>query len=362
MPRIPDTIEVGESGSLVIVTNADGSLAEEHEFKWLRSGLQGTEQAKVAAASLAPMYNSTGYRRSRVDARPIGNGWYELTAIYSNGSIDGSSLPDAVRENDLVLGGFRAGSLDMDIAGGNEHVTQATADEESSGSREPLQNWSKRSLDDTGNPLPANQIPPDPGPHYGAIGVAGGQVQGCDKFVPSLSWTEVWHIPTKTMLQAPPPQRGLPRHPVEQDWFAGKSYLDVVRSMVGKTNRDSPNNPKSHAPKLWRGFEPGDVLFMGARFSMTKGSSSTAVSLAFSQRDTQREFYVGGVQVPLKSGWDHLWVEYEPVAEDAGRAWQRPLYVWVAQVYDRRDFCDLLIGSDWPTLWLTNEPFKDPAL
>jgi hypothetical protein len=363
MPRVPETIEVGESGVLTIVTNPDGSLAEEHEFKWIRSGLRGTEQAKLAAAELAPLYNATGYRRSRVDARPIGNTWYELTAVYSNSSIDGSSFPDAVTNSDISIGGFRAGSIDMDIAGGHEHITQATADEETTKGRKALQNWYKRTLDEAGNLLEPEDRPPDPPPDWGAIGVSGNQVQGCEKYVPSMSWTETWNIPSRILLEAPPPRDGLPRHPTERDLFEGKSYIDLVRSMVGKVNRDDPIDTRSHAPKKWRNFNAGEVLFMGARFSINAGASTASVALAFSQRDNMSNFYVGGVQVANKAGWDHLWVEYETLAQNGGGGvWQRPRYVWVAQIYERRDFCDLLIGSDWPQLFLTAEPFKDPAL
>ncbi len=354
MPQIPDLIEAGESATVTMVTNADGSVAEEHEFKWLKRGLSGTVAAKAFIKDLAPMFNGKGYRRSRTDARPIGGEWYELSASYLNQSVQ---LETEV--GDTPLSALVPGSLEMDLSGQQEHVTQAAADEASSSDGRPKQTAYKRFFDAAWNPLETED--PDPPDIAGAIGFNGQQVAGCDKLAPAMSWTETWHVPARDIFRRPPDQRKRIEGTDQFETIKGKSYLELIRATVGKTNRDDPDNDKSASKRLWRGFDPGDVLFMGARFSINKGATMVPVAFAFSARETVRDFYVGGVQVTKKRGWDHLWVEYETSSQSASVV-SLPLRVWVARVYDGVDFADLGLGSDWPELWLENQEFDDPAL
>ncbi len=350
MATIPDLIETGESAAVTIVTNADGSLAEEHEFNWLKHGLRGTAEAKQFIQQLAPLFNGDGFRRSRTDARPVGGDWYQLTATYLNSSVQ---LESTV--GDTSLAAMYAGSMDFDISGAEEHITQAVAGRQD-GLWRPLQRCWRREAD-------LGEQPPE---IYGAIGWDGQRVAGAQKFTPSMSWTETWHVPARDITRTPPDRRGDRIEGTDQfEVVRGKSFLTMIREAVGKTNRDSPSDPESDAGAYFRGFLPGDVLFLGARFAMTRGSTMVPLTFAFSHRPTVNDIYIGGVEggqdsikVGEKPGWDHLWIEYENASASSALV-AFPKRVWVARIYDRTDFAVLGLGSEWPSLWLDAAEIED---
>lgn len=321
----PEQIETLGSGSGSLTTNQDGLVGREVELRFaLRVPPESTGEfdggynsAESKARAKAPMYYA-GHRRTRLDVRSLGNRWYEVTAGYANAAVDYTD--DTLQDNAHAVesDAFSAlpGAMSFDTTGGTEKVTQAWTD-----SADP-DAYVGGYADNIGNEDSAPKT-------HGAINVSGDTVQGVDITVPAFQFTETWGIPSRVLL-------------TKSD--AGEAeYIRTLYDMTGKVNS-----------KKWRVFEPGEVLFLGARGELSRSQSMVQITYSFSARVNREDFFVGDIKVSTKAGWDYMWIEYETAA-DTERLFKRPKYVYVDRVYERRDFAVLGIGQDWPQLYLDKE-------
>lgn len=121
--------------------------------------------------------------------------------------------------------------------------------------------------------------------------------------------------------------------------FAGSTLtLSWVRTLVqatGKTNS-----------LAFLGFEPGEVLFLGASGQQpvhyddagTVTAGERDVTFRFGVSPNQSGLLIEGITVTEKRGHDYLWLSYEDEEEASGNGLTRtPVGVYVARVYKDTD-------------------------
>lgn len=145
----------------------------------------------------------------------------------------------------------------------------------------------------------------------GAIGVSGRNVEGCDIVVPVYNWTETHYL---------------------NDVYVTQAYRRALFWITGRINNAS-----------FRGFEPGEVLFMGA--SGTKRQEEDwEITFRFAASPNLIDLIVSNIAGIAKRGWEYMWVRYDD-DEVGGGLVMRPLAVYVERTYNYRDFSGMGIGS-----------------
>jgi len=179
-------------------------------------------------------------------------------------------------------------SFSFDTGGGTQHITQ--------------------SLDTRGKYGPAASDVLG-----GAIGFDGENVAGVDITVPLFNFSETHYLPDEVVNQ---------------------SYKMRLFRKTGMYNNDS-----------FRGFDPGEVLFLGASGSR-RGDGDWEISFRFSASQNQKNIKVGEITVPEKRGWDYLWVQYaDDVDDNKKQIVKKPVAAYVEKVYYGTDFTSLGIGN-----------------
>jgi hypothetical protein len=154
----------------------------------------------------------------------------------------------------------------------------------------------------------------------GAIGVDGDRINGVDIVVPSLSWSESYDVPST---------------------YVSDTYIRKISAMSGTVN-----------DATFRGFRPGEVLFLGSSGSQDwdeqKGDGPWSLTFRFvaspnADGTTLPRLKVGDLDGIEKEGHEYLWIEYENLATDTSFI-KRPKFVYVNQVYAKADFSLLGIG------------------
>ena len=338
--QLPTVIELGESGAGSVQTSQDGLLAREVELKWLASGLKSYQEAEAKAATLAPLYHNE-HRRSRLDARPIGNTWWELSAGYANAAID----PLVVENPNNALMGAAGGMVQMptavlyasvlsfDTTGETEHITQAWPYDADAGvnANKPIE----------------YRFPTDAPKMNGAIAVDGDNVQGVDVSTRAFSFNETWLVSAEELIAKAPPLKqkvnvGDVEVLKEVEQF---SLLEWLFKLSGTVNKNK-----------FRNFDPGEVLFLGARGEMSRGQTMIPITLAFSARKNRGQFMVGDISVNDKNGWDHMWISYDTDTVD-GTLTKKAKYVYIDQVYEYADWTPMAIGTSWSKFYLSKSAF-----
>lgn len=146
----------------------------------------------------------------------------------------------------------------------------------------------------------------------GAIGVTADGVEGVDITVPVYQFSETHYLPASQVTQG---------------------YKSTLFNLTGKVNNGS-----------WKGFAPGEVLFLGASGSR-RGTSADAdweITFRFAASPNASGISVGPISGISKKGWEYLWVRYAD-AEDAGSQAivKRPVAAYVERVYDEGNFSAL---------------------
>lgn len=178
-------------------------------------------------------------------------------------------------------------SFSFDTGGGTQHTTQ-----------------SKETVNSYGLP---DEEPPD---FKGAIGVSNDSVEGTDITIPVYNFTETHYIPVALITQ---------------------EYKKKLFELTGTVN-DAP----------FKGFEAGEVLFMGASGSQ-RGKDDWEITYRFAASPNAEDLTIGDIEEIEKGGWDYLWVRYAD-AEDENTLVKQPVAVYVERVYDESDFSLLGIG------------------
>jgi hypothetical protein len=232
----------------------------------------------------------------------IGDECFQVTATYTKTGADNEEQEAPLRR-----------TRSFDTGGGSQHLTQGL----------PV---------GSGNTLDFERRFPATGPNQsGAIGVDGDSVAGVDVVVPQLQWTETYDVPSTYVTAA---------------------YIRSVATLTGTTNTAA-----------FRGFYPGEVLFLGAsgnqEWDEEKGDGPWSLSFKFtaspnagptynaatgSRTDSIEPITVGSITGIEKRGHEYLWVRYESAVEGSSLL-KKPKMVYVNKVYRDGDFAGLGIGS-----------------
>lgn len=178
-------------------------------------------------------------------------------------------------------------SFEFDTSGGTQHITQSIETVATYGDA--------------------------PADFDGAIGVNDKSVDGVDIVVPVFNFSETHR-------------------------FAEISnyYKGAIFNVTGKVNRDP-----------FRGFAPGEVLFLGATGNKRDNTGETPWELAyrFSALANRNDIYVGSIGPITKRGWEYMWVRYADADDNVSKTLIKyPLSVHIEQVYQTVDFSLLGIG------------------
>jgi hypothetical protein len=139
----------------------------------------------------------------------------------------------------------------------------------------------------------------------GAIGVTDTGVDGVDVVVPQYQFSETHFLDVATVSAA---------------------YKATVFALTGGVN-----------DATFKGFAAGEVLFLGAAGTL-RDYETWELSYKFAASPNATSFAVGPITVPLKYGWDYLWVRYrEEEDATAGHLARRPIAAYVEEVYPAVD-------------------------
>jgi len=177
----------------------------------------------------------------------------------------------------------------FDTGGGTQHITQA-----------------RQTISRTGAP---GTTAPD---FQGAIGVTADGVEGVDIVVPVYQFAETHYVSDATVT-------------------AG--YKATLFGLTGKVNSDA-----------FKGFQPGEVLFLGASGSRrgTGPQDDWEITFRFAASPNVTGLSVGPITGINKKGWEYLWVRYADAEDVATNAIvKRPIAAYVERVYDEGGFAAL---------------------
>lgn len=245
------------------------------------------------------LYNVTGTQNEFKVASAVNE---TAPAVWGNGSItlykqsvnvevdpagDGSLWTATVRydtTNELVEG---LDSLEFNTTGGSQNVTQSLS---------------------TVAAYPVGQAPN----FQGAIGVSDTGVEGVDVVTPFITFSE-----------------GRKEQQLTQ------TEQQVIADTTGAINQFA-----------FRGWEPGEVLFLGAtaRKENSQSSDPWLLTYEFGVQRNRANFYVGSILVTEKYGWDYLWIRYG-VTAGSNELLRVPVAAYIERVYPVVDFSVLGIGA-----------------
>jgi hypothetical protein len=180
-------------------------------------------------------------------------------------------------------------SYQFETGGGTQHITQSL---ETVGSYAP-----------SGEPVPFTM---------GAIGATADSVEGVDVTTPIYNFSETHYIPAELVTGA---------------------YKSALFFMTGRVNAGA-----------FRGFNPGEVLFLGASGSK-RGEQDWEITYRFAASPNVTGHSVGSIDNITKGGWHYLWCIYEDAEDSTSkRLFKRPRAAYVERVYPDGDFAQLGIG------------------
>jgi hypothetical protein len=215
----------------------------------------------------------------------LGDDAWQVTISYSkDGAEDGT---DPLKR-----------SRSFDTTGGTQHITQAY------------------SVGSGGSLDFEYRFPSSATNMSGAIGMDSNGVNGVDVVTPQLQWQESYDVPNA---------------------YVTNSWIRSVAGVTGTTNNAS-----------FRGFEAGEVLFMGCSGSQEwddqKGRGPWSLSFRFVASKNVTNQTIGSIAGISKRGHDYLWVLYEDAVSGSALL-KRPKAVYVSKVYKDSDFSLLGIGT-----------------
>lgn len=140
--------------------------------------------------------------------------------------------------------------------------------------------------------------------HKQLIGVHKDQVTGADIVSPALKMNYSFKHPAGMMTEA---------------------KARYLASVTGMTNS-----------VMWHGFQPGEVLLLGATGS--DGTDSEAeVNYSVAAAANESGLTIGDIAGIMKKGHELIWISYKD-AEDSGKPSTQPLGVYIERVYGEVDF------------------------
>jgi len=148
----------------------------------------------------------------------------------------------------------------------------------------------------------------------GTIGWDGNDVQGCDIISPVYNFSETHRF---------------------TDLVVTPAYKATLFRLTGKVNSDP-----------FRGFEAGEVLFLGAS-GRRVANNMWEVGFKFSSLPNHSSangnlITIGSITGVAKKGWEYLWVQYADDVDSTAKVMvRRPVAVYVEQVYYTAAFSGL---------------------
>ena len=286
--------ELTDSGSGSVSNDWESGETRECTRRFVIGQVDGFNGAVTGIDQYAPRYLAGGYgpfwTRRKLDVKPIGNRYYEISATYS------TLLPTFNDDGGGGGGGGGgteplAGGIAWDTTGHTEHITQAFGT----------------------TVRPQGQDTPEVSD---AINVSGDGVQGLDVVRPALRYSETWIVPAAMALSG--------------------EFVTAVYTLTGTVNAQA-----------FRYFDPGEALFMGARTQWQGGDPFVAVTFDFECRPNNENYYVNGITGVSKEGWQYLWIMYEQEV-DGSRLVKMPKYAFVQDVYEKKNWSGLMIPGIQP--------------
>jgi hypothetical protein len=109
------------------------------------------------------------------------------------------------------------------------------------------------------------------------------------------------------------------------------AFKKNIATLTGKVN-----------DATFKGFDAGEVLFMGARGTQNPTDGVWDIAFSFAVSPNQTGVTVGSIPTFDKKGWDYLWVQYAPTPDgSSNRMNLTPESAIVEQVYEYADFSTL---------------------
>lgn len=189
-------------------------------------------------------------------------------------------------------------SISFDTTGGTQHIMQALV-------ATPAEKRYAQSGDTAAD-------------YKGAIGVTSDSIEGCDVTVPVFHFTA-----TKVFAAGSLPNPG------------------TIFALTGTVNNDQFSVTDSKTG-LTVTLAAGECLFLGGRAGGQRGDGGVEFSYSFAGSPNKTNITIGAITVSAKKGWEHLWVRYRDVKDDAAKMLvKRPIAAYVEQVYPDGNFAGL---------------------
>ncbi|MDR2761353.1 MAG: hypothetical protein LBB88_01975 [Planctomycetaceae bacterium] len=115
-------------------------------------------------------------------------------------------------------------------------------------------------------------------------------------------------------------------------WFLTSSYVAFLARAYGHVNMTP-----------FRGFDIGEVRFLGANGSYRYGDTAVELTFKFAVSPNAMNIQIGEIVIPFKYGWDYLWIRWADVKRNNVSV-KTPIEAYVEQVYPGLNFYLLGIG------------------
>lgn len=124
----------------------------------------------------------------------------------------------------------------------------------------------------------------------------------------------------------------------ETHYFIKKSITAKFLTTL-KTMSNTVNN------KIWRGFEKGEILFIGASGSWNEETRIVGVTYNFEIRKSEPAQSIGDIECDAKYGWDYRWIFYGKKKNASGFVMAQPITIFDVRPFWFADFANLGIGE-----------------
>lgn len=112
------------------------------------------------------------------------------------------------------------------------------------------------------------------------------------------------------------------------------AYAKTVSELTGTVNDAN-----------FKGWNSGEVLFTGAN-GTRRGGGNWELNFAFEMTENEHNLVIGEFNGISKEGWQYLWVLYRTVEDGTAKSLvKRPQAVYVEDIYQKKDFAQLGIGT-----------------
>ena len=247
----------------------------------------------------------------------------EIPYIVFDAADEGAALDAArTKASGETVAGMSLGSVEVDerVNATTWRVKAGFASSDSSGGDDgggDDEDSFSTSFDTSGGTMHMNQSlgtsakAPNDAPDFGgAIGVDGdGNVAGVDVTMPVFNFEETHTLAGTVVTDA---------------------WKKKVAALTGTVNSSA-----------FRGFEAGEVLFLGAAGSKRskKASANWEITFRFAVSANQAQLKIGDLTIANKRGWDYLWVSYKTAVAGNGKSLvKKPAAAYVEKVYPDGDF------------------------